>query len=87
MNPDMESLLFAYLMDLFAGNHRQLVLVWRWAAAKAMIFESAEICAEVDVADAVQCNYNPYFMVVVCALELMLIKQKPDSSNASPAFN
>lgn len=34
-----------------------------------MIFESAEICAGDDAANAVLCNYNPYFMVVeFCAL-------------------
>jgi hypothetical protein len=29
-----------------------------------MIFESVEICAGDDVANAIVCNYNPYFMDV-----------------------
>lgn len=52
-----------------------------------MIFESAEICAGVDVADVVECNYNPYFMVVVCASVLMLIKQNPERLDLSKAFS
>lgn len=56
--------IFAYLMDLFVESRQQQVSEWRWAVKRAMIFESVEICAGVDVANEVLCNYNPYFMVV-----------------------
>lgn len=59
----------AYLMDLFVESHQQQVSVWQWTAERAMIFESVEICAVDDAASAVLCNYNPYFMAVVCAFE------------------
>lgn len=35
-----------------------------------MVFESAAICAEDDAANAVLCNYNPYFMVGSLCLEI-----------------
>lgn len=61
--------IFAYLMDLFGESHQQLVSVWQWTITQAMIFESVATCAGDDVANAVHGNYNPYFMVDVCAFE------------------
>lgn len=56
--------IFAYLMDLFVESHQQQVSELRWAVKRAMIFGNVEICAVDDAANAVLCNYNPYFMVV-----------------------
>lgn len=67
---------FTYRAGQFVWNHRQRVLVWRWAAKRAMIFENVEICAGDDVANALVCNYNPYFMSLYewCALSMNLVQ-------------
>ena len=67
---------FTYRAGQFVWNHRQRVLVWRWAAKRAMIFENVEICAGDDVANALVCNYNPYFMSLYewCALRVNLVQ-------------
>lgn len=66
--------IFAYLMDLFGESHQQRVLVWRWAVKRALLFESAAICAGDDVANAIGCNYNPYFMVSLCGAVKLRMK-------------